>query len=252
MSTSARSRSIGVLVVAAFAMLPSTARADEPTPTQEAAPTEAAPTQSPAPTREPEPVQTPAEPASEPRLALGPSLAFGFSTPTHTGGLFNHAYALVDVRFVIAIRAVGPLWVRIEPGTTMSWNATTERTPEQGALVEPHTVRVHSVGVRALATVELSSRASLRGGGLVSYGGAALPSGVCGGETRGGFGGGGILGGGFRIDPDRRFEIGTEVGVAIYPYAAKCLEVPAERRYFASLQENPELTFTLGLTWFAF
>lgn len=196
---------------------------------------------------------------ARPRFALGPSLAVGITTPS-SGSLFTSLHGLVDVRFVVAIRTVGPLWVRLEPGTTMSWNNTNEFTlvkvgDAEGTSGVPdarHTVRVHSVGVRALAALDLASRLFvLRGGGSVSYGGAALPD-ACSGEARGGAGFGGVLGGGIRPDTERRVEIGAELGVFIYPYVDKCAVNRAERRFVARLQENPELAFTVGVTWFVF
>ena len=207
--------------------------------------------QAPATPLPPQPSESP-QPAS--RFALGPSFAFGFTTPS-SGNLFHNVYALLDARFVVEIRAVGPLSVRIEPGTTMSWHGTTTRISDAmgafgGTLVEPDTVRVLSVGVRALAAVDFSSRTVLRAGGAISYGGASLPA-ACGGDVRGGAGFGGILGAGFRPDAERRWEIGVEALISIYPYADKCLLLrtdPGKSR--VSLQENPELGLTVGATWF--
>lgn len=202
-----------------------------------------------------------AVPADEKPLSLGPSLALGATTPS-SGGLFTDVYGLVDVRLVIALRVAAPLAIRIEPGTTMSWNRTNEFTlvksddfgtaGTSGAPDASHTVRVHSVGARALAAVDLASRSVfLAGGGSVSYGGASTPD-ACGGETRGGIGFGGIVGGGFRPDAERRLEIGLETGVHVYPFVDKCSVERIERTVQYRLQENPELAFALRGTWFVF
>lgn len=206
------------------------------------------------PTPKPQPPENAPPP---PRFALGPSLAIGMTTPS-SGNLFTNVYGLVDLRFVVAIRAVGPLWVRLEPGTTLSWNNVNQlgvvvpggTSYNTGVPIRSETVRVYSVGLRALAAIDVSSRAVVRSGGTIAYGGAALPD-WCGGETHGGAGFGGVLGGGFRPDADRHLEIGVETGVFIYPYADKCLVNPAGQQR-VSLQENPELAFTVGATWFIF
>ena len=243
-----------VVITAAFH-----SRAQETTPANE--PAVAEPPQEPPKALPQEPPTAPlfAKPPLEPeppRFQLGPSLALGLTTPSK-GGLFTSIHPLLDVRFVVAVRLFERLWIRVEPGATLSWNTTVRYVAIEsdgavgvsGVPDESYTVRVLSAGARVLPAFEVTPAVVVRAGGLLSYGSAPLPD-PCGGEARGGFGLAGVAGAGFRPDNARRIELGAELGIGVYPFADRCAVDSTGHPRFAAVQENPELTFTINGAYF--